>query len=152
MTPLLLVSAIGCALVGGVFFAFSTFIMQALARLPAAEGIRAMQTINVTVLNRWFLGVFLGSGVACALVVVLGLLAWHPARALAIAGGALYLLGALLVTIARNVPLNDALARSPDTLPLWTVYLKRWTAWNHVRTAAALAAAVLLVAALAGSP
>ena len=35
---LTLVSALGCGLVAGVLFAFSSFVMNALARLPAAQG------------------------------------------------------------------------------------------------------------------
>jgi uncharacterized membrane protein len=43
---LTLFAALGCGLVAGVFFAFSTFVMKALARLPAEQGIAAMQAIN----------------------------------------------------------------------------------------------------------
>jgi len=39
---LTLVAALGCGLVSGIFFAFSTFIMKALARLAPAHGIAAM--------------------------------------------------------------------------------------------------------------
>ena len=54
---------LGSALVGGIFFAFSSFVMKALAGIPSAEGITAMQSINVVVLNRSFLGVFMGTAV-----------------------------------------------------------------------------------------
>ncbi|WP_010496926.1 hypothetical protein [Paenibacillus elgii] len=47
-------SALGSGLIAGLFFAFSTFVMSALARLPAEQGIAAMQSINVTVLNPLF--------------------------------------------------------------------------------------------------
>jgi uncharacterized membrane protein len=76
-------AAIGCGLVGGVFFAFSTFVMRALGR------------------------------------------------------GVLHVLGNVLVTMAFNVPRNDALARvDPASAPgaeVWASYLTGWTAWNHVR-------------------
>src|ERR1700742_765163 len=61
-------------------------------------------------------------------------------------------------TIAFNVPLNDSLAAVEPTTDhsghLWTTYVKSWTAWNHVRTVTALAAAALFIAALcrANSP
>jgi uncharacterized membrane protein len=48
---LTLVAALGCGLMAGVFFAFSAFVMKALARLPLAQGIAAMQSINVAVIN-----------------------------------------------------------------------------------------------------
>lgn len=41
-----LIAALGCGLVAGVFFAFSSFVMPALKRLPPAQGISAMQSIN----------------------------------------------------------------------------------------------------------
>ena len=43
---LVLVTALGCGLVAGVFFAFSAFVMDGLARAAPAEGIAAMQWIN----------------------------------------------------------------------------------------------------------
>jgi uncharacterized protein (TIGR02246 family) len=56
------------------------------------------------------------------------------------------------VTIACNVPLNDALAAvdpsSADAGRVWTNYLKNWTTWNHVRTIAALAAAASFTVAI----
>jgi uncharacterized membrane protein len=69
-----------------------------------------------------------------------------------IAGCALYLVGTIGVTIACNVPLNDELAKlhpqSANAAGYWDEYLTRWTAWNHVRTLASLAAAAVLTTAL----
>ena len=53
-STLIVVSALGSGLIGGIFFAFSSFIMKALARVPPTHGIAVMQSINVTVLNIWF--------------------------------------------------------------------------------------------------
>jgi len=58
------VSALGCGLIAGVFFAFSTFVMKALAGLPTAQGIAAMQSVNVAVLNGWFFSAFFGTAAA----------------------------------------------------------------------------------------
>lgn len=141
-------AALGSGLVAGIFFAFSTFVMRALAQLPPAQGIAAMQAINVTVLNRWFLGVFLGTAALCLAVAILALV--HTTgvhRTWLLAASAFYLFGCLLVTGTLNVPLNDRLATTDcdDTSghKLWTHYLSRWTFWNHVRTAASFAAATL---------
>ena len=67
---LTLLSALGCGLIAGVFFAFSAFVMKALAGLPPPQGIAAMQSINVAVLNRWFFAAFFGAAAACLVLAV----------------------------------------------------------------------------------
>ena len=150
---LTLLSALGCGLIAGAFFAFSTFVMQALGRLPPPQGIAAMQTINIVVINPWFLGVFLGTAVLCVLLVVAALLTWsEPAAIYLLAGSVLYFAGTFLVTMLCNVPLNNALAvadpASAEGASLWSKYLVAWTLWNHVRTAAGLAAMASFILAL----
>ncbi len=44
-----LFAALGCGLIAGVFFAFSSFVMNALARIQPTQGIAAMQSINITI-------------------------------------------------------------------------------------------------------
>ena len=144
---LAIAAVLGSAVVAGVFFTFSSFVMKALARLPAAEGIAAMQSINVVVVNRSFLGVFIGTAVISVGMAVVAILGWGDTVALYNLGGAvLYLVGTFLVTGVRNVPLNDELAAlSPDqdqARETWDRYLRQWTVWNHVRTIAALLAAL----------
>ena len=151
---LTLVAALGSGVIGGVFFGFSTFVMRALARNPAAQGIAAMQSINVVVLNGWFLGVFLGTAAACAAAILVALLRWQaPGSGYLLVGGLLYLVGTLLVTMVCNVPRNDVLAAAvptaPDAAGVWAGYVASWTFWNHVRTAAAIAAAAAFTLALA---
>ena len=141
------VTAVGCGLVAGAFFAFSTFVMRALARLPPEQGIAAMQSINIAVINPMFLGVFLGTGALCIATGLAAILRWdRPGSGCVLAGSALYLIGTLGVTMVCNVPLNNALARvepsQADAPEVWAGYARRWTIWNHVRTLAALAAAV----------
>jgi uncharacterized membrane protein len=146
MSWLTFIAALGCGLMAGFFFAFSACVMRALGRLPAHEGIAAMQSINLAVLNRWFLGVFFGTAAACAVVAAANIRDFYL-----VAGGVLYLIGTFLVTMVFNVPRNNALARvvprSAEGERLWAGYLVGWTAWNHVRTIAALAAAASLTAA-----
>lgn len=144
---------LGSALIGGVFFAFSSFVMKALARVPSSEGIAAMQSINVVVINPSFLGVFLGTAVLSLSVFGLTLVRWgHPSAMYFLGGAVFYLVGTFLVTIFGNVPLNDQLAAvsSTDyaTPDVWDHYLDRWTKWNHVRTVAAMVAALLFTLGL----
>lgn len=143
---LVLFTALGAATVGGVFFAFSSFVMKALAQLPAAHGVAAMQRINVVVINPLFLGAFMGTlllGIACVIVSFLPWIA--PRSPWLLAAGVLYAVGTFGVTIAFNVPRNDRLARldaaSTEAVDYWPVYVREWTFWNHVRTVAGLASA-----------
>ncbi|WP_142847214.1 DUF1772 domain-containing protein [Telmatospirillum sp. J64-1] len=146
---LLIMAATGTGLVGGIFFAFSNFVMRGLARLPVESGAAAMQSINVTVLNPLFFTAFFGSGILCLLLGIAALASPGEASSLAaLAAMLLYLGGSIGVTVFFNVPLNKRLARLPPSDPRleaeWTHYLAAWTKWNHARTVAALAAAALL--------
>ncbi|MCZ6794067.1 MAG: DUF1772 domain-containing protein [Planctomycetota bacterium] len=150
---LTLLASLGCGLIAGLFFAFSVAVMRALARLPSAEGIAAMQSINVAIINPIFLAVFFGTAAACALVIIASLLRWCELGVVyLVLGSVLYLIGSFLVTVVFNVPKNNALASispaNPDSASLWANYLARWTAWNHVRTVAALAAMAFLIIGL----
>jgi uncharacterized membrane protein len=146
-------TALGCALVGGAFFAFSSFVMDALDRLPDDQGIAAMQEINKTAVRPLFMLAMFGTALACVALGVHAVVAWGDrGSAYLVAGAALYLVGTIALTIAANVPLNDSLAtldpHGEGAAADWKSYLSDWTRWNHVRSAAALGAAGLFTAAL----
>lgn len=148
-----LVTALGCGIVAGVFFAFSTFVMPGLGRLPAPVGAAAMQSINITAITPLFMTVLFGTGVAGLVLAGWAALSLdEPGAPFVLAGGLLYLFGTVVLTVVKNVPLNDELAPlAPDSeqaASVWQRYLRAWTAWNSVRTVAALVAAGLLIAAL----
>lgn len=151
----ILVATLGCALVAGVFFAFSTFVMSALARLQPAQGIAAMQSINITAINPLFMVAIFGTAAACLLLAISLLLKGpQPHTSYRLIGSLLYLIGTVLVTMVFNVPMNNALAAvSPDSAEgaaLWATYLRNWTLWNHVRTLSSLAAATLFMISMRG--
>jgi uncharacterized membrane protein len=150
---LTLLAALGCAMMAGVFFAFSGFVMKALARLQPAEGVAAMQAINVAAVTPAFMTALFGIAVTCGVLSVWAFFAWdEPFVPYLLVGGALYLGGTILLTVAYHVPRNEALARvephGADAESYWVRYLSGWTAWNHVRASTALAAAVTLTLAL----
>lgn len=145
--------ALGAGLTAGIFYAFSTFVMAALAKLPPANGIAAMNAINVAVINPWFMAVFLGTPLLCLAVMILAVLNWStPGSAWILAAAVLYIAGSFGVTVFFNVPLNNALGAqkpsSPEAAALWTRYLTDWTLWNHVRTAAPFAAMAMFIVGL----
>ena len=143
---LALLTALSAATVGGVFFGFSSFVMKALAQLPAAQGVAAMQRINTVVINPWFMGVFMGTLLLSIACMVAALMTGSVAL---LAAGLLYAVGTFGVTVAFNVPRNNQLARldatTSEAAAYWPAYVREWTRWNHVRTGAALASAVCAV-------
>jgi len=152
-TVLTLAAALGAGLIAGVFFAFSSFIMPALSARPAPESVAAMQSINVKVLNRSFLGTFFGTAALSLGLVVLAWVGGREAGAWArLLGSGLYLVGTFGVTVVCNVPRNDALAAidpdGPEAARAWASYDPAWTAWNTVRTVAAALAACAFVGSL----
>lgn len=144
LTILLWFCALGCALLGGLYFAFSTFIMTALERTGPANGAAAMNSINAVILRSLFMPFFFGTTVGSLVLAIAGVIegAW-----LMIAGGVLYVLGMFVVTMLGNVPLNNALATNPND-DNWRHFLVAWTRWNHVRTISCLGAAALFIAQL----
>jgi uncharacterized membrane protein len=151
---LLWFSAIGCGLLGGLYFAFSAFIMTSLGRIDRAAGIAAMNAINADIVRSPFMPVFLLTTLSAAALAVLAVVRWGEPGALAmLAGGIVYVLGMFVVTVAFNVPLNNALAAVEPTTAAaaqtWARYLMDWTWWNHVRTLACTAAVALFIAAIA---
>jgi len=146
--PLLAVAALGSALVAGAFLVFSVLVVPALAALPPADGVRAMQSVNRVAVRPVFMTLLFGTGAVCLVVGVEEFVA-GPRPAVLVAA-LVYLVGVLGVTIAGNVPLNDVLAaldlgaEPPGGCRGW---LRRWAGWNTVRSLAALAGAVLFAAA-----
>lgn len=151
MSPLDLltfVTALGSGLVAGFFFAFSIVVMQALGKIAAPAGIAAMQSINIVVINPWFFTAFFGTAVLSIAAMIIALMRWQDPRAIFwLAGGIVYLVGTIGVTMLCNVPRNNALAvlapESSEAATYWLSYLTTWTAWNHVRTIAPLVSAAL---------
>jgi len=142
---LTLLAALGSGIMAGLFFAFSTFIMQALAKRPAPVGISAMQSIDETILNPVFFTVFFGTALLSLVLAVLALIGWSDAgSAWRLVGALLYLIGSIGITMQFNVPLNNRLAKvAPDSAEgaaVWSDYLKAWMPWNHARTVGCIGA------------
>jgi uncharacterized membrane protein len=143
LTLLIGFCALGCALLGGLYFAFSTFIMKALADVGPA-GITTMNAINRTILRSLFMPFFFATTLGSAILAVVGFLEWgQPRAAYLFAGGLVYVGGMFLVTLLFNVPLNNALAVTGEQN--WPRYLRAWTRWNHVRTLSCMLAAALFL-------
>ena len=152
---LTLVTALGCGLSSGALFGFSSFVMAALARLQPPRGVEAMQSINVMAVTPVFMTALFGTGVLCVTLAIWSLFVLDEGYAVyLLAGAALYLAGPVGVTMFFNVPRNDALAAldpaDAEAASYWPRYVTEWSAWNHVRVGAGLAAAASFIIALTG--
>jgi uncharacterized membrane protein len=146
------IAAVGAGLAGGVFFAFSTFVMRALGRLPDSEGLSAMQAINKAAPTPVFMAALFGTAAVCVAIGVWAVTRLSQPRAVwLLVGCALYLV-AIILTAAYHVPRNDALAlvnpTSAGASTKWRAYLSGWTAWNHLRTVSCLSSAAVFTLAL----
>ena len=139
--------ALGCALLGGLYFAFSAFVMKALQTLGPA-GVTTMNAINSVILRSWFMPFFLGTTLGSTVLIAAGFLSpADPRRLFMIGGGVLYVAGMFGVTMFFNVPLNNSLVSAGAGN--WPRYISQWTRWNHVRTFASMGAAASFIAAIA---
>jgi len=149
---LVIIAALGAALNGGIFFAFSTFVMSALRQLPPGQGLSTMQGINVTAVTPPFMSVLFGTALIGVVASIWTLTDWQGAASLLVLVGTFVYLGGVIGMTARfNVPRNNALAvvdpAEADAGERWHAYNRSWTVDNYVRTVACLAAAVLLMLA-----
>ncbi|MFC5931337.1 DUF1772 domain-containing protein [Cryobacterium melibiosiphilum] len=142
------ITAVGAAVMGGVFLAFSVMVMPALRRRPAADAIGVMQQINVAAVRPLFLAVLFGTAAASVALIVGQILDPAADAAQRLVGSALYL-ASVAVTIGFHVPRNNALARldpnAAESDAAWTTFAAQWTAGNHVRALLGVAAAVTLL-------
>ncbi|MDI2132039.1 DUF1772 domain-containing protein [Yinghuangia seranimata] len=151
---LTLATALGSAVIGGVFYGFSVLVMKGLAKVPAKDAVGVMQAINTSAITFAFLSVFMGTTVASAGLAVWSFVDWNSDYSgYLTAGAGLYLVGSFLLTGGYHVPRNEALdkvtAGTPEADRMWAAYLTDWTRMNHVRGLASIAAAALLIAGLA---
>jgi uncharacterized membrane protein len=135
------IAALGAACLGGLYFAFSTAVMPALGRRPGAEAAAAMQEINRVIVNPAFMLLFVGTGLAGLATIVMGVLGedW-----LLVVGAAAALAGGHLITMAANIPLNNALDRARPGVEAWERFAGPWNRAHALRTLLTLAGAVVI--------
>jgi uncharacterized membrane protein len=146
---ILIAAGLTTALSAGLLFGFEVAVNRGLAALSDREYVRAMQSINRTIINPAFMLSFMGP------LVLLPLAAWlvADARSILIGASLLYMIGVMGVTSAGNVPLNDKLSRANADESASTARQQFESPWNrlhHVRTfCAAVVVLLVFVAAMA---
>ena len=158
-TPLLPGTVLAAAilttgLMAGVFGLYTHTIMPGLRHTDDRTFVGAFQSIDRAIMNPWFMMAFFGALVLTGLAAALhlsgdrrNLLPWIGAAFV------LYLI-AVVITMAVNVPLNDALRAAGDPARIGDLAQvrqhfneARWSAWNLVRTVTSTAAFGCLIGA-----
>lgn len=140
--------ALWSAVIGGVFSAFSEFIMSALMRTSSEGGIEAMQQINHTVIKTQFVvGILAIAGASIAFAFYGNFALEGNAKSALILAPIVYIPSVFLMTIFGNVPMNNKLESLPHTSSeaeaYWPIYGRYWTRLNHVRTLGSVATSVI---------
>ena len=149
----LLGATLTMGLVAGVFALYAHTIMPGLKKTDDRTFVAAFQSLDRAIINPWFMaGAFFGALVLTLLAALAHI--GHDALPWIVAAFVLYL-AALVITIAVNVPLNDALkaAGDPDRIQDLAgvrerFHEARWAAWNLVRVVTSVGAFACLAWAL----
>ena len=144
-----------CAAIAGFFYAYSVSVMWGLNDANPQSAIAAMQGINRVVRNIAFAPAFFGTPIALAFA------AWAfwreglgRAALLFLIAAAIYVLGAVLPTLAISVPMNNLLAEAGTPASdaaarlIWDEYSHRWLIWNTIRMLASFLSLALGLFAL----
>ena len=144
------VAIISFGFIGGVYFAFSFFVMQSLKKTSAPNAIRTMNTINLVILESPFMLLFFFSSFIAFILFLENLILYKLISNEGFAS-LIFLLGMFLCTATKNVPLNNKLAdfdfKDSTFNPTieWNNYYRDWIKWNHIRTASCFLSMVLLL-------
>lgn len=141
--PLCLLSLLLASALFGFFYAWVCSTMWGLDAADPRVAIAAMQAMNASVRNAVFAPAFFGTSVALLITSVVLSRAnqrpaalWFGAATLSIA------LFGVVLTMAINVPMNEALAQIPvpqdieSAKTIWLDYSPDWQFWNQMRTLA----------------
>ena len=146
--------ALWSALIGGVFSAFSEFVMAGLLRAKPAGGIEVMQHINRTVMKTQFVaGIILIAVFSILFALYANANIEGYARVNIILAAVIYVPSVFLMTMFGNVPMNNKLDRldhtSAEAALYWEKYGRDWTRLNHVRAiGCALTAIIYIIGAV----
>ena len=144
------IAIISFGFIGGVYFAFSFFVMQSLNKVSHPEAIRTMNSINSVILKSPFMFLFFFSSFIAFIIFLENMILYKLISNEGFAS-IVFLIGMFLCTAIKNVPLNNKLAdfdlndstSNPEIE--WNDYYKNWIKWNHIRTTSCFLSMVLLL-------
>jgi uncharacterized membrane protein len=148
-------AAFTTALIAGLFYAYACSVNPGLAQLDDRAYIAAMKSINIAIINPVFLFSFIGTLLLLPLSTYLqyqqgvSLRFWFL-----LAATLFYGIGTFGVTVAGNIPLNEALAHFDLQSASANVINKQrmafelpWNRFHMIRTVAGIIALILVILA-----
>ena len=143
---LLVIIILQIGLTSGLLFIFAFAVNPGLARLSEEEYFRAMKYINIVILNPIFFLVFMGPLIT---MPILTYMSWNDSSMFILIpiSTILYLLGVLLITAIKNVPLNNKLEKlnSTEFKGVFMWYRKPWNFWHNIRTFFSIISFLMLI-------
>ena len=143
-------ATIGGGLMAGLLYAFQVSVVRGLAEVDDATYVSTFRSINRRILNPWFLAVYFGT---TPLIAAAWLRQRRSGSSSSLIGTGLALnVAVLAVTMAGNVPLNEALARAAtgdpsDTAAARARFEEPWNRLHTLRTVLGVASFIALVGA-----
>lgn len=152
---ILILTAIGTALMAGLFYSYCCSVVIGLRMLPDPEYIAAMQAINRAIQNPIFFICFIGTPLLLPLSTYLNYS--HPVPLkfwLLFAATILYLFGVLGITAFGNIPLNNTLEKfnllnaSKESIGIQRINFEtRWNMLNIIRTISSILSLIVVMIA-----
>jgi uncharacterized membrane protein len=150
---ILVITTMLTSLIAGLFYAYSCSVNNGLGKLPDEGYIAAMQSINREILNPLFFASFMGT------LIFLPISTWlqyksgsSTAFGFLLAATLLYAIGTFGVTMAGNVPLNNALDKfnlkmaSAEEIQLARQkFESQWNRLHNIRTVAVVLSLLLVI-------
>lgn len=140
-------------LLAGLFYGYQCSVINGLGRLGNREYLLAFQHVNSAILNPVFFLSFIGSLIVMIVTTMVmyrsGNTALFPYL---LAATAIYAIGVFGITIACNVPLNNAVAAlniqaatSEEIGRMRLGFEAKWNKWHLIRTVASTISFAILV-------
>ncbi len=129
-------------LMAGIFFTWSNAVKPGIGKLSDLEYLRSLQSMNRVILNKAFIGIFLGAIIAVALVPIFHFkIAPNSIFWLLLLAPVTYWIGVFGVTVFGNIPLNEILDKinlesitSEEIKALRTSIEVKWNNLNLIRS------------------
>lgn len=151
-TYILLISILFTGLTAGLCFTWSNAITPGIGRLSDFNFLQSFQSMNKVIVNRSFIFVFFSPVILLFVNVFLFKNANQSALVSFIIAAILFFVGVTLVTIFKNVPLNEILdnavletATKVELAELRKTFEQPWNRWHMLRTVCSFTSFALLL-------